>query len=209
MLDQLREWLVDWADSPAGPVMLAVLTAAEAITFPLPPDPLLIALALRHPESALLLAGLTTAASVAGGVVGHWLGLRFGRPLLRHLPSRHVERVEALFQRHGFWAVVLAGLTPLPYKVFTISAGVFGIGIPRLPFVLASIVGRGARFFTLRGRGAPPEARRPGDLPPKNRTEHRVRESVQVREKGRGIGLLVFFWGEAASSASSTSASMR
>ena len=147
MLDQLREWLVDWADSPAGPVMLAVLTAAEAITFPLPPDPLLIALALRHPESALLLAGLTTAASVAGGVVGHWLGLRFGRPLLRHLPSRHVERVEALFQRHGLWAVVLAGLTPLPYKVFTISAGVFGI--PRLPFVLASIVGRGARFFTL------------------------------------------------------------
>ena len=147
MLDQLREWLVDWADSPAGPAMLAVLTAAEAITFPLPPDPLLIALALRHPESALLLAALTTTASVAGGVVGHWLGLRFGRPLLRHLPSRHVERVEALFQRHSFWAIVMAGLTPLPYKVFTISAGVFGI--PRLPFVLASIVGRGARFFTL------------------------------------------------------------
>lgn len=147
MLEQLREWLVGWADSPAGPAMLAVLTAAEAITFPLPPDPLLIALALRHPESALLLAGLTTAASVAGGVVGHWLGLRFGRPLLHRLPSHHVERVEALFQRHSFWAIVLAGLTPLPYKVFTISAGVFGI--PRLPFVLASIVGRGARFFTL------------------------------------------------------------
>ena len=141
MLDSLREWLVDWADSPAGPVMLAVLTAAEAITFPIPPDPLLIALALRHPESALLLAALTTAASVAGGLVGHWLGLRFGRPLLRRFHSKQLDRVEAMFVRNGFWAIFLAGLTPLPYKIFTISAGVFGI--PRMPFLLASIVGRG------------------------------------------------------------------
>ena len=147
MLDSLREWLVEWADSPAGPAMLALLTAAEAIIFPIPPDPLLIALALRHPESALLLAALTTAASVAGGLVGHWLGLRFGRPLLRRLHSKQIDRVEALFVRNGFWAILLAGLTPLPYKLFTISAGVFGI--PRVPFVLASIVGRGLRFFLL------------------------------------------------------------
>ena len=147
MLDSLREWLVDWADSPAGPVMLAVLTAAEAITFPIPPDPLLIALALRHPESALLLAALTTAASVAGGLVGHWLGLRFGRPLLRRFHSKQLDRVEAMFVRNGFWAIFLAGLTPLPYKIFTISAGVFGI--PRMPFLLASIVGRGLRFFLI------------------------------------------------------------
>ena len=147
MLDDLRDWLVDWADSPAGPAALGLLTAAEAVFFPLPPDPLLIALAIRNPGSALSLAALTTAASVAGGVVGHWLGLRFGRPLLLRLHSRYMERMEALFRRHSFWTIVLAGLTPLPYKVFTISAGVFGV--PRLPFILASIVGRGVRFFSL------------------------------------------------------------
>lgn len=145
MLDQLQDWLVSWADSPAGPAMLALLSAAEAMIFPLPPDPLLIALALRNPDAALPLAALTTVASVSGGVVGHWLGLRFGRPLLRRFNSRQVERVEALFVRHGFWAVFLAGLTPLPYKLFTISAGAFGIA--RLPFILASVIGRGLRFF--------------------------------------------------------------
>jgi membrane protein YqaA with SNARE-associated domain len=149
MLGKLRDWLIGWADSPAGPAMLGVLTAAEAIAFPIPPDPLLIALALRNPSDALLLAGLTTAASVLGGLVGHWLGLRFGRPLLNRLHSRQVERVEGMFRRHGFLAIVVAGLTPIPYKVFTISAGVFGIS--RTPFVLASIVGRGMRFFAFGG----------------------------------------------------------
>ncbi len=146
MLDDLRQWLVDWADSPAGPAALAIIAAAESVVFPLPPDPLLIALALRNPDAALFLAALTTAASVAGGLVGHWLGRRFGRPLLLRLHRGRVERVESMFQRHGFWAVAIAGLTPIPYKVFTISAGVFDV--PRLQFVLASILGRGLRFGT-------------------------------------------------------------
>ena len=146
MLDDLRQWLVDWADSPAGPAALAIIAAAESVVFPLPPDPLLIALALRNPDAALFLAALTTAASVAGGLVGHWLGRRFGRPLLLRLHSGRVERVESMFQRHGFWTIAIAGLTPIPYKVFTISAGVFDV--PRLQFVLASILGRGLRFGT-------------------------------------------------------------
>ena len=146
VLHDLKRWLVAWADSPAGPAALAVLTASESIFFPLPPDPLLIALALRNPDAALLLALLTTLASVAGGVVGHWLGGRFGRPLLRRLHSEKVERVEAMFVRYGFWAIVIAGLTPIPYKVFTISAGVFAV--PRTQFVLASLLGRGLRFGT-------------------------------------------------------------
>jgi len=147
MLEQLQDWLVSWADSPAGPAMLGLLSAAEAVIFPLPPDPLLIALALRNPDAALPLAALTTVASVSGGLVGHWLGLRLGRPLLRRFNRQQVARVEALFVRHGFWAVFLAGLTPLPYKLFTISAGAFGIA--RLPFILASVLGRGLRFFLL------------------------------------------------------------
>ncbi len=147
MLNALREWLVSWADSPAGPAVLALIAAAEAVVFPLPVDPLLIALALQNPSSALLLAGLATVASVAGGLVGHWLGLRFGRPLLERLHGRYVDRVEALFQRYGFWAVLLGGFTPLPYKVFTVSAGVFAV--PRLPFIVASVIGRGLRFFSV------------------------------------------------------------
>ena len=146
VLHDLRRWLVDWADSPAGPAALAVLTASEAIFFPLPPDPLLIALALRNPDAALLLALLTTVASVAGGLVGHWLGGRFGRPLLQRLHSSKVERVESMFVRYGFWAIVIAGLTPIPYKVSTVSAGVFAV--PRAQFVLASLLGRGLRFGT-------------------------------------------------------------
>ena len=146
VLHDLRRWLVDWADSPAGPAALAVLAASESIFFPLPPDPLLIALALRNPDAALLLALLTTVASVAGGLVGHWLGGRFGRPLLRRLHSSKVERVESMFVRYGFWAIVIAGLTPIPYKVFTLSTGVFAV--PRAQFVLASLLGRGLRFGT-------------------------------------------------------------
>ena len=148
MLHDLREWLVGWADSPAGPAALGILTFAEAIFFPIPPDPLMIALALRNPDQVLL-AALTTMTSVAGGIVGHTLGLRVGRPILQRFHSTQVDRVEASFVRHGFWAIFLAGLTPLPYKVFTLSAGVFAV--PRVPFVLASITGRGLRFFLLGG----------------------------------------------------------
>ena len=144
MLHDLREWLIAWADSPAGPIALALITASEAIFFPIPPDPLLIALALRNPDSALLLAGLATVASTAGGLVGHWLGVRFGQPLLQRIGGDRVGRVEAMFARYGFWAVVVAGLTPIPYKVFTITAGV--LGLPRVPFVIASLLGRGLRF---------------------------------------------------------------
>ena len=144
MLDDLRGWLIAWADSPAGPIALALITAAEAIFFPIPPDPLLIALALRNPDAALLLAALTTVASAAGGLAGHWLGERLGRPLLQRFGGGHADRVEAMFARHGFWAVVVAGLTPIPYKVFTITAGV--LALPRWPFLIASLVGRGLRF---------------------------------------------------------------
>lgn len=144
MLDRLRRWVVSWADSPAGPAALAILAAAESVFFPLPPDPLLIALALRNPDAALLLAGLTIGASVLGGLGGHWLGQRFGRGLLLRLHSGRIDRVESMFRRHGFWTLAIAGLTPIPYKVFTIAAGVFGV--PRTQFVLASILGRGIRF---------------------------------------------------------------
>ena len=147
MLDALHDWLTAWADGPAGPAALGVLSASEAVFFPLPPDPLLIALALAHPERALLYGALTTATSVAGGLVGHWIGLRFGRPVLQRYQRPGIERVEQLFRSYGLWAVVIAGFTPLPFKLFTVSSGVFGMA--RVPFLLASAAGRAARFMLI------------------------------------------------------------
>jgi undecaprenyl-diphosphatase len=149
LIDALHDWLVSWADSDVGPMALFSFSAAESVFFPLPPDPLLIALGLRHPSSALWYALLTTVGSVLGALVGHWLGARFGRPLLERLHGKYIDRVERLFVKHGFAAIFIAALTPIPYKVFTIAAG--ALGISRTPFVVASIIGRGARFFLVGG----------------------------------------------------------
>ena len=151
MFDLFRDlsvWVLGFADSDWSLLVLAVTSFFESIFFPIPPDALLIAIGVRNPETAVWLAALVTGSSVAGAVVGHWLGGRFGRPLLYRLvrPSR-VERVEVLFNKYGAWAVVLAAFTPIPYKVFAISAGI--LDLDRRTFILASLVGRGARFFTL------------------------------------------------------------
>ena len=153
MIDLLRElsdWTAGFAESDWSALILALAAFTESIFFPVPPDPLLIAIAIPQPHAALWLAALVTASSVAGAVVGHWLGLRFGRPLLYRFASpKKVEAVESLFQKYGAWAVLVAAFTPIPYKVFAISAGILDLN--RRTFILASIVGRGARFFIIGG----------------------------------------------------------
>ena len=127
---------------------LALTSFVESIFFPIPPDPLLIGIGIRQPEMAIWFAALVTVSSVAGAVVGHWLGRRFGRPILYRLVSAEkVETVERMFKKHGAWAVLLAAFTPIPYKVFAISAGM--LDLDRRTFVLASLVGRGGRFFAI------------------------------------------------------------
>ena len=126
---------------------LLVLAFAESSFFPIPPDLLLIPLCLANPPAALVYALLCTLASVAGAYLGYVLGKIIGHPLLYRFASpQAVEKVESMFARYGVWAMFLAGLTPIPYKVFTISAGIFTMKIP--PFVVASLLGRGLRFFT-------------------------------------------------------------
>ena len=148
LLTDLTAWFVGFADSDWSVLILAISSFAESIFFPVPPDPLLIGIGIRRPELALWLAALVTISSVAGAVGGHWLGRRFGRPLLYRFVARNkVEPVERMFKRHGAWAVLMAAFTPIPYKVFTISAGV--LDLDRRTFILASLVGRGARFFAL------------------------------------------------------------
>lgn len=129
-----------------GPLGLLLVGFTEAWFFPVPPDVVLIALALNAPRLAFWYALAATAASVLGGVFGYFLGSRAGRPILdRFVPAKTVDQMDRLFARYGGWAVAIAGFTPIPYKVFTVGSGVFRIDM--VVFVLASILGRGARFF--------------------------------------------------------------
>lgn len=148
VLHALSDWVVAWADSPFGWLALALIATAESVIFPVPPDPLLLGLAVATPEWALWYAFLATATSVLGGLLGHTLGLWFGRPLLyRMFKESKIRFVERAYDRWGVWAVTVAGLTPIPYKVFTVSAGAFDLDRKR--FVVASVIGRGARFFSI------------------------------------------------------------
>ena len=128
--------------------MLSWLAITESFIFPNPPDPPPIAGGLAAPGSAIWLAALVTVASVAGAFIGHWLGRKLGRPALRKFVSESkIERAESLFNKYGAWAILVAAFTPIPFKVFTILAGVMNLEMR--PFIIASIIGRGARFLTI------------------------------------------------------------
>lgn len=139
-------WVTHFAQTSYGGWALFVLAFAESSFFPIPPDPLLMALCAVHPENALWFATICTVGSVLGGMFGYFIGLKGGRPLLhRWFKSHKVKVVEDYYHRYDVWAVGIAGLTPVPYKVFTIAGGVFAINFPR--FVLASFISRGLRFY--------------------------------------------------------------
>ena len=153
---RLYEWVLHWADTPYGLPALGVLALAESSFFPIPPDPLLMALCLGAASRTLSFAGVATAASVIGGVIGYgigalaWLGMSdFFFTYVPGVTPEAFGSVQNLYERWDFWAVFVAGLTPIPYKVFTISAGVFAINLP--VFVLASVLSRGLRFFLVAG----------------------------------------------------------
>ena len=153
---RLYDWILHWADTPYGLQALAILALAESSFFPIPPDPLLIALCLGATGRALRFAAVTTIASVAGGLLGYAIGAAVWGSVsgffFEYVPGVTPEAfatVQGYYDRWDFWAVFLAGLTPLPYKVFTISAGVFAINFP--VFVLASVLSRGLRFFLVAG----------------------------------------------------------
>jgi len=148
--------VLHWADTPYGGPALFVLALAESSFFPIPPDPLLLALCLGLPRKSIRFAITATAASVVGGVIGYWIGAGAWSLLqdwfFSYVPGVTPEsfaNVQTLYERYDFWAVFLAGLTPIPYKVFTLSSGVFGINFGI--FVLASVLSRGLRFFIVAG----------------------------------------------------------
>ncbi len=142
----LSHWIQGFAHSDWALAVLAVVSFVESVFSPFPPDPILIAAAVFNPELALVFAGVTTIASVAGAVVGYWLGDRLGRPILdRFVSESKVQQVEVLFHKYGVWAILFAAVTPIPYKVFAITAGAMEMRMR--PFLVASLIGRGARMF--------------------------------------------------------------
>jgi len=145
--ERLFQWIEALAASPHPGAWLFLLAFAEASFFPVPPDVLLITLGVVAPEKAIGYALITTAGSVLGGALGYAIGLYGGRPvLLRFFDRTKVAAVERLYDRYNAWATGIAGLTPIPYKVFTIGGGAFRIRFR--VFMLASLASRGLRFMT-------------------------------------------------------------
>jgi membrane protein YqaA with SNARE-associated domain len=147
-IKELAVWVAHFAYTPYGPWALFALAFAESSFFPIPPDVLLMALCAMDPAGSFWFATVCTVGSTLGGMFGYLIGIKGGRPLMyRFFSHEKIKLVEGYYQRYDVWAVGAAGLTPLPYKLFTITAGVFDLNFPR--FVLASVLSRGARFYAV------------------------------------------------------------
>lgn len=150
MLRRLYDWVMGFAAHPQALWVLAIVSFAESSVFPIPPDVLMIPMILARPSRAWLIAGVCLVASVLGGLLGYAIGAfafeEVGRPIFEALGK--VERIEQFndrFNDFGFWPVLIAGITPFPYKVITIMSG--WTGLPLGTFIITSIIARGFRFF--------------------------------------------------------------
>ncbi len=158
LIRRLYNWVLGWAESPYGALALVVLAFVESVFFPIPPDVLLIALALGSRSKALQFGLLCSAGSLAGGMVGYGLGhfawltpdgftplAQFFYEIVPGFSEEVYRQIGERFEAWGFVIVFTAGFTPVPYKLFTVSAGAFGISFPL--FLMASTISRTARFM--------------------------------------------------------------
>jgi membrane protein YqaA with SNARE-associated domain len=153
---RLYHWTLSWADRRGGTGALAGLSFIESSFFPIPPDPLLMALCFGKPKDWWKFALWCSLASVAGGVFGWWVGLTFWHAteafFFKIVPGFTPEIFQIVQQKYNdnaFVAILGAAFTPIPYKVFTIASGVFQVSLTTL--ITASIIGRSARFFLVAG----------------------------------------------------------
>ncbi|MEW6672584.1 MAG: YqaA family protein [Thermodesulfobacteriota bacterium] len=154
MLRRLYDWVLHWAETPYGTWALFLLAFCESSFFPIPPDILLIALAVAVPQKSIRYALVCSVGSVLGGCFGYLIGWRFmeligNKIIILYNFSDKFNYIKELYQDYGAWAVGVAGFTPIPYKVFTITAGAFDINF--LVFLFASLISRSARFFLVGG----------------------------------------------------------
>lgn len=154
MLRRLYDWVVHWAETPYGTWALFVLAFCESSFFPVPPDVLLIALAVALPRKSLKYALACSAGSVLGGCLGYLIGWQFMAAIGQKIIDFYnfgpkIEEIGELYRNYDAWAISIAGFTPIPYKVFTITAGMFKINFT--VFFIASAISRSARFFLVGG----------------------------------------------------------
>jgi membrane protein YqaA with SNARE-associated domain len=154
MLRKLYDWVLHWAETPYGSWALFLLAFCESSFFPIPPDVLLIALAVAIPKRSFRYALICSAGSVLGGCLGYLIGWQFmagigERIIAFYGLTQKIDYIQSLYMAYDAWAIGIAGFTPIPYKVFTISAGAFHINF--MVFVIASLVSRAARFFLVGG----------------------------------------------------------
>ena len=149
-LKRLYDYCMEWIAGPYGTWTLFIIAFVESSFFPIPPDVFLIAMCIAAPTRAFKYAAICAAGSVLGGMLGYGLGFWFMESLGQQIISWYgLEHkylsVQDLYQKYDAWAVGTAGFTPLPYKLFTITAGAFEINF--ITFVVASLISRSARFF--------------------------------------------------------------
>ncbi len=150
MLRRLYDWTISLAQSPHALWALAIVSFVESSFFPIPPDVLMIPMIIARPSRAFLIAGIATVASVAGALLGYYIGAvlmeSVGQPILdMYGKGDSFAEMSAVFNEYGAWAVVVAGVTFLPFKVITIASGV--TGLPLTVFIVSSIFARSLRFF--------------------------------------------------------------
>jgi membrane protein YqaA with SNARE-associated domain len=154
LMRRLYAWMLSWAETPYGTPALFLLSFAESSFFPIPPDVLQIALSVSKPRRAFFYAAVSAVASVLGGIAGWAIGFGAWEALdgffYNYVPGVTPERIDyvgKLYEANAFWSILAAAFTPIPFKVFTISAGIFHEYVPLQTLILASVLGRSTRFF--------------------------------------------------------------
>ena len=150
LFETIYQGVMRFSRRPDAPAYLSALSFVESFILPFPPpDVMLAPMSLARPSRAMFFASLTLFFSVLGGLVGYLIGaflFDIAEPYIIQWGYQvRFEKVMLWFDEWGFWAVLVAGFSPVPYKIFTIAAGVLNLAL--LPFIIASIIGRGARFF--------------------------------------------------------------
>lgn len=154
LIKKMYDWVLHWAETPYGIPALFLLSFSESSFFPVPPDVLLIALAISIPKKSFKFAAICMIGSVLGGILGYGIGLygydAIGKPIVDFYHGQAtMDSIKNLYDQYGFWGILTAAITPIPYKVFTIASGVFKFDF--FSFLSASIIGRSTRFFIVAG----------------------------------------------------------
>ncbi|MBU0781323.1 YqaA family protein [Loktanella salsilacus] len=150
MIRRLYDWTMSLSRSRHALRALAIVSFIESSVFPIPPDVLMIPMIIARPSRAFLIAGIATVASVLGALLGYYIGAALfdtiGQPVLDFYgKGEYFDAFAVKYNDWGAWAVLIAGITPFPFKVITIASGVTGLSLP--VFIVASIIARAFRFF--------------------------------------------------------------